>query len=166
MRAFVAMAFSSAGSGRPRSWANRIQHGQGSTVNTRIRLWVAIALVLGFVAAAVVRQRQDKSHGFKPAPSAGGLDAMQLEAAGRVALESAADAMERHDLSRLKMLSKWVRGRAQVVLFGPSDLSALDLAIGCLDRSVSRSQALASLGKLSKGKLLIPARTVCEEAEQ
>ncbi len=135
-------------------------------MNPRIRLWVAIALLLGFVAAAFARQKSDKTLGFKPAPSAGGLDAMQLEAAGRVALESAADAMERRDLERLKMLSKWVRGRAQVVLFGPSDLGALDLAIGCLDRSVSRSEALASLAKLGKGKLSIPARSLCEETPE
>ncbi len=136
-------------------------------MSTRIRVWLGIAAVLGFVAAAFARHKPDKAYGFKATvASAGTLDAMQLEAAGRVALESAADAMERRDLERLKMLSTWVRRRAQVVLFGPSDLSALDLAIGCLDRSVSRSQALASLAKLSKGKLLIPAHTVCDEAQE
>jgi hypothetical protein len=74
--------------------------------------------------------------------------------------------MERRDLERLRMLSRWVRERAQVVLFGPSDLRALDLAIGCLDRSVSRSQALASFAKMGRGKLLVPARTVCEEVQE
>lgn len=88
---------------------------------------------------------------------------MQLEAAGRVALESAADAMERHDLQRLKMLSVWVRGRAQVVLFQPNDLSALDLAIGCLERSVSPTQAVESLKKMTSGKLLVRARVLCSE---
>jgi hypothetical protein len=136
-------------------------------MSTRIRIWLGIAALLGFVAAAVARQSQGNATGFKSVvPSAGGLDAMQLEAAGRVAMESAADAMERRDLERLRMLSTWVRGRAQVVLFGPGDLGALDLAIGCLDHSVSRADALTSLKKLPKGKLLIPARSLCEDAQQ
>jgi hypothetical protein len=135
-------------------------------VNAKIRVWLGVAALFGFVAAALARYKQDKPPDFKPAASAGGLDAMQLEAAGRVALESAADAMERRDLTRLKMLSTWVRGRAQVVLFAADDLSALDLSIGCLDHSVSRRQALASFEKLGKCKLLIPARTVCDEADE
>ncbi len=134
-------------------------------MSTRIRVWLGIAALLAFVAAAVARQKQDKGHGFKSAPS-NGLDAMQLEAAGRVALESAADAMERRDLERLRMLSRWVRERFEVVLFVPNDLSALDLAIGCLDHSMSRSQAAASFAKMGKAKLLIPARTLCEEMQE
>lgn len=135
-------------------------------MSARVRVWVGIALLLGFVAAAFARHKDDKSHGFKPAARSGGLDAMQLEAAGRVAMESAADAMERRDLERLKMLSRWVRERFPVVLFAPNDLSALDLAIGCLDRSVSGSQASAGFEKMRKGKLLIQARTLCEELRE
>ena len=117
--------------------------------------------MVGFAVAFACRS-ESKPYPAKPLAS-GELDAMQLEAAGRVALESAADAMVRHDLQRLKMLSVWVRGRAQVVLFQPNDLSALDLAIGCLDRSVSPSQAAASLQKLTSGKLLTPTRVLCSE---
>ena len=64
------------------------------------------------------------------------------------------------------MLSRWVRERAQVVLFKPNDLSALDLAIGCLDRSVPPQEAVASLKKLSSGKLLMPASTLCSELHE
>jgi len=125
------------------------------------RVWFA-ALALGGFALGFACQGQSKPYPSKPLAS-GELDGMQLEAASRVALESAADAMVRHDLQRLKMLSVWVRGRAQVVLFQPNDLSALDLAIACLERSVSPSQAAASLEKLSSGKLLLPARVLCSE---
>lgn len=117
---------------------------------------------MGFAVAFACRS-ESKSFAPKPAGSTGELDAMQLEAAGRVAMESAADAMERHDLQRLKMLSRWVRERAQVVLFQPNDLSALDLAIGCLDRSVPPSQALPQLAKLSSGKLIVRAKVLCSE---
>lgn len=118
--------------------------------------------LLGFAVAFACRN-ESNSFAPKPAASAGELDAMQLEAAGRVALESAADAMERHDLQRLKMLSRWVRERAQVVLFQPNDLSALDLAIACLDRSVAPSQALPQLAKLTSGKLIVRAKVLCSE---
>jgi len=131
-------------------------------VNATQRVWFTALALLGFAVAFACRS-ESKSFVPKPASSAGELDAMQLEAAGRVALESAADAMERHDLERLKMLSRWVRGRAQVVLFKPNDLSALDLAIGCLDRSVAPSQAMTQLAKLSSGKLIVRAKVVCSE---
>jgi hypothetical protein len=94
-------------------------------------------------------------------PDAKRLDATQLASARRVALESAAEAMDRRDLERLKMLSRWVRERAQVVLFEESDLTALDLAIGCLDRSVASAKALAELDELESGTLVLPARGVC-----
>ena len=127
------------------------------------RVWIATLALVGFAVAFACRG-EGKSTGFKSKPAVSGeLDGMQLEAAGRVALESAADAMERRDLERLRLLSRWVRERAQVVLFQPNDLSALDLAIGCLDHSVRPSQAVASLQKLTSGKLLTPARNLCSE---
>jgi hypothetical protein len=126
------------------------------------RVWFSALGLLGFAVAFACRS-ESKSFAPKPKSSAGELDAMQLEAAGRVALESAADAMERHDLERLRMLSRWVRGRAQVVLFQPNDLSALDLAIGCLDRSVAPNEALAILTKLTSGKLIVRAKVLCSE---
>jgi len=130
------------------------------------RVWFVAVALLGFVVAFACRS-ESRATGFKNKPVASGeLDAMQLEAAGRVALESAADAMERRDLERLRMLSHWVRERAQVVLFQPDDLSALDLAIGCLDHSVPVNQAAASLQQLSSGKLRLSARGVCSEQPQ
>lgn len=125
------------------------------------RVWFAVLALAGFAVGFACRG-ESKPYPSKPLAS-GELDGMQLEAAGRVALESAADAMVRHDLQRLKMLSVWVRGRAQVVLFQPNDLSALDLAIGCLERSVSPREAAASLEQLTSGKLLVPARVLCAE---
>lgn len=125
------------------------------------RVWFTVVALVGFAVAFACRN-ESKPYPAKPLAS-GELDAMQLEAAGRVALESAADAMERHDLQRLKMLSVWVRGRAQVVLFQPHDLSALELAIACLERSVSPSQAQESLKKLSSSKLLVRTRVLCSE---
>lgn len=129
-----------------------------------LRNWVSVLAFVGFVVAFACHG-ESKPFPTKPLAS-GELDGMQLEAAGRVALESAADAMVRHDLQRLKMLSVWVRGRAQVVLFKPNDLSALDLAIGCLDKSVSPSEAAARLGKLTSGKLLVPAQVLCAEQSE
>ena len=127
------------------------------------RVWFTTLALAGFAVAFACRS-ESRSTGFKAKPAVSGeLDGMQLEAAGRIALESAADAMERRDLERLRLLSRWVRERAQVVLFQPNDLSALDLAIGCLDHSVRPSEAVASLEKLTAGKLLTPARNLCSE---
>jgi hypothetical protein len=130
-------------------------------VNPTHRVWFAVLAMAGFAVAFACRS-ESKPYPAKPLAS-GELDGMQLEAAGRVALESAADAMERHDLQRLKMLSVWVRGRAQVVLFQPNDLSALDVAIGCLERSVSPGEAATTLKKMTSGKLLVRARVLCSE---
>jgi hypothetical protein len=141
--------------GKPR------EDGQGNNVSATQRVWFAVLALLGFAVAFACRG-ESKAYPSKPANSTD-LDPMQLEAAGRVALESAADAMERHDLERLKMLSRWVRERAQIVLFKPNDLSALDLAIGCLDHSVRPAQAVATLEKLKSGKLLSPAKVLCSE---
>lgn len=129
-----------------------------------LRNWISVLAFVGFAVAFACRS-ESKPYPAKPLAS-GELDGMQLEAAGRVALESAADAMVRHDLQRLKMLSVWVRGRAQVVLFKPNDLSALDLAIACLDRSVSPSDAAVSLEKLTSGKLRVPAQVLCAEQSE
>jgi hypothetical protein len=89
------------------------------------------------------------------------LDGMELTAARRVGLESAADAMQRGDLERLRMLSVWVRRRAQVVLLEPADLDALDHAVACLADSSARAKELAALQELKTGALLKPARELC-----
>jgi hypothetical protein len=94
------------------------------------------------------------------------LDGMQLSAARRVGLESAVDAMDRGDLERLKMLKIWVQKRAQVVLFAPADVQALDLAISCLDGSLPRAEREAALDKVESGKLIKSAREVCLEEEE
>jgi hypothetical protein len=140
------------------------EDGQPNNVNATQRVWFAVLALLGFAVAFACRS-ESKPYRTKPASSTD-LDPMQLEAAGRVALESAADAMERHDLERLKMLSHWVRARAQIVLFKPNDLSALDLAIGCLDHSVQPAQAVETLQKLQSGKLLVRAKVLCSEQAQ
>jgi hypothetical protein len=94
------------------------------------------------------------------------LDGMELTAARRVGLESATDAMQRGDLKRLKMLSIWVRSRAQVVLFEPQDVESLDRAITCLENDSTRSAELTALAQIKSGALSKPAREACErEAE-
>ena len=135
-------------------------------MSAKQRVWIVTLALVGFIVAFACRN-EGGSTGFKAKPVVSGeLDGMQLEAASRIALESAADAMERRDLHRLRLLSRWVRERAQVVLFQPNDLSALDLAIGCLDHSVPPSQAVARLQKLTSGKLLTPARNMCSELSE
>ena len=89
------------------------------------------------------------------------MDGMELTAARRVGLETAADAMQRGDLERLKMLSVWVRSRAQVVLLEPADLASLDCAISCLEDGSTRGKQLAELQQLKAGTLLKPARELC-----
>lgn len=139
---------------------------RGKNVTPTQRVWFATLAIVGFFVAFACRT-EGGGTGFKTkAVASGDLDGMQLEAAGRVALESAADAMERKDLERLRMLSRWVRERAQVVLFKPDDLRALDLAIGCLDHSVQPAEAVASLKELKSGKLLIPASNMCSDLEK
>ena len=69
---------------------------------------------------------------------------MERSAARRVGLESTIDAMRRGDLNRLKMLSVWARTRAQVALFEADDLSSLDLAIECLDGSMTHAERLTA----------------------
>jgi len=130
----------------------------------RIRAHAALALLGALVSvSACKRDSASKTdHGF-PAPSASGLDGMQFSSARRVALESAKAAMQRRDLERLKQLNVWVRNRAQVALFEPDDLSALELAIQCLEQVTPASTAVASLDDLRSGSLRQPARVVCLE---
>jgi hypothetical protein len=90
------------------------------------------------------------------------LDGMQLDSARRVAIESASAAMGRRDLGRLKQLSAWVRGRAQVVILEPNDLQALDLAIACLEQPSGAADTLTRLERIQGGKLKGPAHTACE----
>ena len=131
-------------SGAPRSW-----------------VWAVLFVALWQTLAC------DRPTGFKKsssaAPSGSGqkLDGMQFSSARRVALESAIDAMKRRDLARLKQLSIWVRGRAQVAIFEPDDLTALDLAIQCLEQVSPPSDALQTLDALGSGQLRKAARGVC-----
>jgi hypothetical protein len=126
----------------------------------RARVW---AVVLGALISAPACQRESASktdQGY-PAPSASGLDGMQLSSARRVALQSATAAMQRRDLERLKQLSIWVRNRAQVAILEPDDLAALDLAIQCLESVSAPTDALSSLDQIKSGKLKQPAQTLC-----
>jgi len=114
------------------------------------------------VAGWPVACRHDSPSDTKRDPAV--LDGMELTAARRVGLESAADAMRRGDLKRLQMLHVWVRNRAQVVLFQADDLKSLDLAIGCLDGSLGQSERSARLEQVKSGQLIEPARAACLEA--
>jgi hypothetical protein len=96
-----------------------------------------------------------------PAPAGSELDGMQLASARRVAIESAIAAMKRRDLARLKQLSLWVRGRAQVAVLEPNELQALDLAIQCLEQVAPPSAATAKLDALGPGQLQKATRGVC-----
>lgn len=117
-----------------------------------------------FIAASPAACHHESSSESKRDP--GAMDGMEQTAARRVGLESAADAMRRRDLQRLKMLGVWVRGRARVVLFEPDDLKALDLAITCLDGSLAPSERATALDQIKSGKLIRPARALClSEAE-
>jgi hypothetical protein len=116
-------------------------------------VWLALA-VLGLPGChhdSFIEEKRDGSV----------LDGMELTAARRVGLASAADAMQQRDLKRLKMLSTWVRHRAQVVLLDPDDLASLDLAITCLDDSLAKDEREAVLDRIKTGKLREPARAVC-----
>jgi hypothetical protein len=126
----------------------------------RARFWAAVVGAL-ISASACQRESASKSDQGYPAPSASGLDGMQLSSARRVALESAIGAMKRRDLERLKQLNIWVRNRAQVAILEPDDLAALDLAIQCLEAVSPPSDALSSLDQIKSGKLKQPAQTLC-----
>jgi hypothetical protein len=121
---------------------------------------LAILLAAGFPSAC----RENSTSETKRDPAV--LDGMELTAARRVGLESATDAMERGDLNRLKMLSTWVRSRAQVVLFEPQDVEALDHAIACLENTSTRSAELTALAQIKSGALSRPAREACEREPQ
>jgi hypothetical protein len=96
------------------------------------------------------------------APSSSALDGMQLSSARRVALETATLAMGSRNAARLKQLATWVRGRAQEPILEENDLTALDLAIACLEHPDATADSLAKLDAITTGKLRTPARDVCE----
>ena len=115
------------------------------------------AMALG--GTCLVSACQEKTSRPKRDPAV--LDGMELAAARRVGLETAAAAMEDGDLKRLQMLATWARGRAQVIVFEPDDMKSLDLAISCLDGSLARDAREAALNEIKSGKLLKPARDIC-----
>jgi hypothetical protein len=119
------------------------------------RIWSLIVLGVAGGPCACHHDTTDS----KRDPAA--MDGMERSAARRVGLESTIDAMRRGDLNRLKMLSVWARTRAQVALFEADDLSSLDLAIECLDGSMTHADRLAALDKIKSGQLLKPARELC-----
>jgi hypothetical protein len=123
-----------------------------------------LVVVLALAGAPGCKREGAKSDDAKSAAPSSSmqLGGMQLDSARRVAIESASAAMGRHDLGRLKQLSAWVRGRAQVVILEPNDLEALDLAIACLEQPGGAADALARLERIHGGKLKGPAHTACE----
>jgi len=126
----------------------------------RARSGAALGALLVCVLACQ-RERTSQSDDGYPAPSASGLDGMQLSSARRVALQSATAAMQRRDLDRLKKLSVWVKNLDQAPIFEPDDLAALDLAIQCLEQVAPPSDALTTLDHLKGGTLKKAARGVC-----
>lgn len=122
-----------------------------------------LLLVTAFGALGCKREggKIDNWQGYA-APSASALDGMQLSSARRVALETATLAMGSRNAARLKQLSTWVRGRAQVAVLEDDDLAALDLAIACLEHPDSTTDSLTKLDAITSGKLRVPARDVCE----
>jgi hypothetical protein len=122
--------------------------------------WLFTGLLLALPACQRSETGTDGAEAAASA-SAGKLDKMQLSSARRVALESAATAMQRRDLERLKQLDLWVKNRAQVAIFEPDDLRSLELAISCLERASPPPEALGQLAQLESGSLRGPARAVC-----
>lgn len=123
---------------------------------------VLLALGSSLGAGGCKREIPKQRSATVPSASAGEqLDGMQLSAARRVTMESTRTAMQHRDLARLKQLSVWVRHRAQVTLFEPDDVTALDLAIECLEQSAPPTAQLATLDRLT-GELRGPARDVCQ----
>jgi hypothetical protein len=126
----------------------------------RCNLWLLTALLV--LAVACQRSEAGKAGaGAAASSSAGKLDAMQLSSARRVALESAAAAMQHRDLGRLKQLDLWVKNRAQVAIFEADDLRSLELAITCLEHVPPPPEALGQLEQLKSGSLRSPARALC-----
>jgi hypothetical protein len=126
--------------------------------------WLVVVLALATLPGCK-REAPGSGRKSSPASSSSGaeqLDGMQLDSARRIAIESASAAMTHHNLERLKQLSTWVRGRAQVVILEPNDLEALDLAIACLEQPSGAADSLARLDRIQGGKLKGPAHTACE----
>ena len=134
----------------------------GTTSSSSFRWLGGVLILLALAAASACRRDTPPERKRDPAV----LDGMELNAARRVGLESAADAMRRGDLDRLEMLSVWVRKRAQVVLFEPADVESLDRAISCLKDGSTRSAELSALARLKSGTLLQPARDACQRTPE
>lgn len=138
-------------------------------MSTASRSWVWAALPTALCLTCGCENKtgyESDKRASSPAAAASELDGMQLASARRVALESATAAMQRRDLTRLKQLSLWVRGRAQVAILEPDDLQALDLAIECLEHLSPPADAVQRLDALASGQLKKPAGTVCANSGQ
>lgn len=124
-----------------------------------------LILLLGSSLGALgCKQEQDRprKRSFPPTAASGEeLDGMQLAAGRRVALETATTGMQRRDLERLKQLRTWVHHRATVPLLESADLTALDLAIQCLEPGANSTELTAQLERLETGTLRTPAQVMC-----
>ena len=101
----------------------------------------------------------------KPDKPQRGMDGLERYTASKVSIETATEAMDQRDLKKLKMLAFWVRKRDKKELMTPDDLSALDLAIECLEGQKSREERSAALDEIEASPLKAPAREVCIEDE-
>jgi len=130
-----------------------------SQIMVRPRGSVCVLMVATFEMFGCEREPSRSSE--RAAPSSSVLDGMQLESARRVANESAVAAMKEGNVQRLKQLSTWVRGRAQVDILRPEEQQALDLAIACLEQVSPPVDADRTLAESKPNVLQQPARDVC-----
>lgn len=120
-------------------------------------------LCCGLLVVTSCDRPQTKKRGSAtPAGSGQVLDGMQLESARRIARQSAEESMANGDAPRLKQLRAWVEGRADVPVFPPEDLAALDVAIACLEKTSSPSAIAEGLEQAKGSKLAASARHACE----
>lgn len=124
-----------------------------------------LILLLGSSLSALGCKKEEerpRKRSFPPTAASGEeLDGMQLAAGRRVALETAILAMKHRDRERLKQLRTWVLQRATVPLIEPADLTALDLAIQCLEPGAKAAEVTAQLEELETGSLRTPAQVMC-----
>ncbi len=94
------------------------------------------------------------------------LDGLERFTAQSVSVETAIEAMQQRDLKKLKMLGVWVRNRDKTVLMTKDDLSALDLAVECLEGKKSQQERTTAIDSIESGKLKAPARSLCLPEEE
>jgi hypothetical protein len=124
---------------------------------------VAWALPILTMGAGCQTDPAKRSEG---AAGARAMDGLERYTRRTVSLETAIDAIEQRDVKKLKMLSVYVRNRDKTALFSEDDLRSLDLAIECLEDSMSQEERSAVLDQIHSGKLKKTAREACLEERE